>query len=169
MHRNQSRAKVQCKTLNDHLGSWRRGVLALASASLFASSMGSAHAAGASEGSARASEMSAATLSMASGVLIGGTLSTVVLSGQAIVAGIETIGESVVVTLTASGNAATATVRLSGRAAAEAGLVAGGVVMVSAAATGIVLRSAGRIVCFIPNERGRALIRSRRVDYKPID
>ena len=106
---------------------------------------------------------------MATGVLVGGSLSAVVLSGQAIVAGIEIVGESVVVTLNASGNVAAATVRLSGTVAEEAGLVVGGALMVSAAATGIVLRSAGRIVCFIPNERGHALIRSRRVRYKPIN
>ncbi len=152
---------------------WQRHVLALACASLVISSIGTAHAVGASEGSARASEMSVATLSMATGVLVVGSLSAVVLSGQAIVTGIEAVGESVVVTVAASAEgvstAAGATLRLSGRAAQEAGVAVGSVLIVSAVATGIVLRSAGRIVCFIPNERGRALIRSRQVGFKPIN
>ena len=149
--------------------SWKRRTLALACAMAVAGPVVGAHAAGPSEASARASEMSVATLSMATGVLVGGTLSTALLSGQAIVTGIDAVGESVVVTLAASGNAAEATVRLSGRAVEGSGLVVGGVVMVSAAATGVVLRSAGRIICFIPNERGHALIRSRQVGYKPIN
>ena len=149
--------------------SWKRRALAVACAMVIVGPVVGAHAADASEASGKASEMSVATLSMATGVLVAGTLSTVVLFGQALVSGIETVGESVVVTLKSSGNAAEATVRLSGNVAAEAGLAIGGTVMLSAVATGVVLRSAGRIICFIPNERGRALIRSRQVASKPIN
>ena len=166
-------ATVETPVSNAPSRKWQRRVLALACASLVISSIGTAHAVGASEGSARASEMSVATLSMATGVLVVGSLSAVVLSGQAVVTGIEAVGESVVVTVAASAEgvsaAGGATLRLSGRAAQEAGVAVGSVLMVSAATTGIVLRSAGRIVCFIPNERGRALIRSRQVGTKPVN
>lgn len=166
-------ATVETPVSNAPSRKWQRCVLALACASLVISSIGTAHAVGASEGSARASEMSVATLSTATGVLVVGSLSAVVLSGQAVVTGIEAVGESVVVTVAASAEgvsaASGATLRLSGRAAQEAGVAVGSVLMVSAVTTGIVLRSAGRIVCFIPNERGRALIRSRQVGTKPVN
>ena len=125
-------------------------------------------AAGPSELSVRASELSVATLSTATGVLVSGSLSAVGLSGQAVISGLEVVGDSVVVTLQASGNAAEASVRLSGVALESVGMVVGGTVMLSAYATGTVIYTAGQLIGFIPNDRGRALIRSQRVGPRPI-
>lgn len=126
-----------------------------------------ASAASPSEASVNASAVSAATLSVATGVVVGGTLSAVALSGEAVVSSLEVVGESVVVGLRASGNAAEATVRLGRDALEGSGAFVGGVVMLSAYATGTVLRCGGRIIGFIPNDQGRALIRSRRLPSRP--
>jgi hypothetical protein len=91
-------------------------------------------------------------------LVVYGSLSMVAASGTAVVGGIETVGDASVVVLAGASGAAQAAVRLSGRAAREASLAVGASVDVVATSTGHLLVAAGKVVAFIPNEVGKALL-----------
>jgi uncharacterized protein YaaW (UPF0174 family) len=54
-------------------------------------------------------------------------------------------------------------VALSGRAASEVAVEVGTVVALSVIGTGVLLSAAGEVLCFIPNELGRALLHNERI------
>jgi len=110
-------------------------------------------------------------LSNASGVLangsarvMGGALESVAGAGSLVVASVETAGDGSVVVLKAAGKASSATLALSGRAARDASLVVGASVEMVALSTGYLLVTAGRVLAFIPNEAGRVLLHSSRIE-----
>jgi hypothetical protein len=123
---------------------------------------------------ARAGEQqSSSDLSNASGLVaegaatvVVGSLSAVAASGTVLVDSVEMAGDASVVVLAGASDAAQATVRLSGRAAREASLVAGASVNVVATSTGYLLVASGKVLAFIPNEIGKALIHHSRVSAR---
>ena len=98
-----------------------------------------------------------------SATVVVGSLSAVAASGTVVVASVEAAGDASVVVLAGASDAAQATVRLSGRAAREASLVAGASVSVVATSTGCLLIASGKVLAFIPNEIGKALLHHSRV------
>lgn len=106
---------------------------------------------------AGASEASAGSLAVAGSVVVGGSLALLAAGGSAVVASVTVVGAGTVVVLRGASDAATASIRIAGAAS----VVVGSVVDVVAVGTGCVLMSAGRVVAFVPNEVGRALVRQR--------
>jgi hypothetical protein len=95
-----------------------------------------------------------------------GSLSAVVASGTAVIDSIEAVGDASVVVLAGASDAAQAAVRLSGRAARAASLAVGTSVNVIATSSGYLLVTAGKVLAFIPNDIGRALIHHSRVSAR---
>ncbi|MDB5961626.1 MAG: hypothetical protein JWP59_2920 [Massilia sp.] len=98
-----------------------------------------------------------------SATVIGGSLLTVAAAGSVVVASVEVAGDASVLVLRGAADGVTASVRLSGQAARNASNVAGASVEVVALSTGYLLVTAGRVIAFVPNEIGRALLHSSRV------
>jgi hypothetical protein len=111
------------------------------------------------DASTRASAASVLAPSVAGGVLIAGSLSALQLSGQAVVASVETVAEGTVLVLRGASEVGTVSVRIVGGAS----VAAGSVVRVVAMSTGCALIAAGRMIAFIPNEVGTALVHQSRV------
>jgi hypothetical protein len=101
-----------------------------------------------------------------SALVVYGSLSAVAASGTAVVEGIEAAGNGSVVVLAGASDAAQAAVRLSGRAARESSLAVGASVNVMTTSTGYLLVTAGKVLAFIPNETGKALIHHSRVSER---
>jgi len=118
-----------------------------------------ARAADPSTASTRASAASVLTPSAAAGVLVAGSLSTLQLSGQAVVASVETVADGTVIVLRGASDAGAASVRVAG----DVGVAVVSTVRVVAMSTGCALIATGRMIAFIPNEAGRALIHQSRV------
>jgi hypothetical protein len=97
-----------------------------------------------------------------SALVVTGSLSALVASGTVVVDSIEAAGDASMIVLAGASDAAQATVRLSGRAARTASLAVGASVKVVAASTGYLLVSAGKVLAFIPNETGKALLHHSR-------
>ncbi len=121
------------------------------------------HAEPAPQGSAHLSNASN-VIANGSAKVLGGGLESVAGAGSLVVASVETAGDGSVVVLKAAGKASTATVALSGRAARDASLVVGASVEMVALSTGYLLVTAGRVLAFIPNEAGRVLLHSSRIE-----
>lgn len=113
-------------------------------------------------------EMSTASELAAQGsaVVVTGSLMAVAASGTVVVESIETAEDASVIVLAGASDAAQAVVRLSGRAAREAGLAVGASVQVVATASGCLLVGAGKVIAFVPNELGKALLHHSRVSAR---
>jgi hypothetical protein len=135
----------------------RRNALLLSLLVAFATPY-SAQAGDPADPSTRASAASILTPSVAAGVLVGGTLSTLQLSGQAVVASVETVADGTVIVLRGASDAGTASVRVAG--AVSVGV--GSAVRVVAMSTGCALMAAGQMIAFIPNEVGKSLVHQSR-------
>ncbi len=91
-------------------------------------------------------------------------LSAIGVGSGFIIAGIvEGGGDSVEVVLKGVGNSMTATVNLSKSAVQALALSTGTAVQLSAEASGTVLIASGKVIAFIPNELGKALLGQSRV------
>lgn len=101
-----------------------------------------------------------------SATMVYGSMSAVAASGTLVVDSVVAVGDASLIVLTGASEAANATIRLSGRAAREASLVAGASVNVVATASGCLLISAGKVIAFIPNELGKALLHHSRVSAR---
>jgi hypothetical protein len=101
-----------------------------------------------------------------SATVVYGSLSALAASGTVLVESVEVAGDASVIVLAGASNAAQATIRLSGRAAREASLAAGASVNVMATSTGTLLVASGKVLAFIPNEIGKALIHHSRVSER---
>jgi hypothetical protein len=115
-------------------------------------------------------EQSASALSNASGLIaegastvVYGSLSAVAASGTVVVESVQVAGDASIVVLAGASDATRATLRLSGNVLQGASVVAGASVVVMAVSTGYVLVSAGKVIAFIPNEIGSALLHHSRV------
>ena len=93
-----------------------------------------------------------------SALLVYGSLSAVAASGTVVVDSVEVAGDASLVVLHGASDAGRAAVRLSGRAARGASLAVGTGIGVVAMSTGYLLVSAGTVICFVPNELGKALL-----------
>ena len=102
-------------------------------------------------------------LSMGVGMVVYGTMSTIVGSGAVVVTSVEAVADGVKVVLKASGQAASTTIKLSGKAVEKLAIASGTVVEVSATATGYLLIASGKAIAFIPNEVGNALLHHNQV------
>jgi hypothetical protein len=94
--------------------------------------------------------------------VVAGSVQLIQASTQLVVAGLETVGESTVVVLRGASEAATVSVQMSAQLAREASLAAGTAVRVVAESVGHALYVGARLIAFIPNEIGRALIHHSR-------
>ena len=110
------------------------------------------------------SELSQASNLVAGGsaLVIGGSLATVAGAGMVVVGSVTVVGESVIIVLEGASAAASVTLKLSGQALAGVSLAAGTAVSVVMIATGTMLVCAGKVIAFIPNEAGKALLRQSR-------
>ncbi|MEO8937742.1 MAG: hypothetical protein ABI277_06005 [Burkholderiaceae bacterium] len=108
-------------------------------------------------GASEASAASAASVAIASSVVVRGSIATLAFAGSVVVTAVDAVGESTVVALRDASDGAEASVRIAG----VASVAVGAVVEVVASSTGCALISAGRMIAFIPNEIGRALVHQR--------
>ena len=106
-----------------------------------------------------ASEMSA----LGSVIVVGGTMSLLADSGTALVESVEKAGESSVVVIKGATEASRVTLKMSGKAVVAASLAAGTAVSVVTMASGYALVVAGKVIAFLPNEAGKALLHHSRV------
>jgi hypothetical protein len=91
-------------------------------------------------------------------------VSAIGIGSVLIVAGIaEGAGDTAQVILKGAGNSVTATVNLSKSAVQTLGLSVGTTVQLSAEASGTVLIASGKVIAFIPNELGKALLGQSRI------
>lgn len=104
-----------------------------------------------------------ADLSVAASTVVEGSLMVVGASGVLVVESVAAVGESVVVVFKGVSEAASVTVRLSGEGVRQLGLISGAIVQATAVSTGHILISAGKVIAFIPNEIGKALVYHARV------
>ena len=110
-----------------------------------------------SAASAAASQASTGSVAEAGSVLVGGSIVALGLAGSAVVTSVEAVGEGSVVVLQGLSDATTASIRVVGGVS----VAVGSVVEVVALSTGCVLINAGRMIAFVPNEVGRALVHQR--------
>ena len=82
-----------------------------------------------------------------------------------VVKAVEVSALGTVIVLERASDGARASVELSGRAASGVAASVGTVVAVSVIGTGVLLSAAGEVLCFIPNELGRALLHNERITY----
>ena len=96
------------------------------------------------------------------GSVVLGSLVAVSVAGSVVVASVTAVGDGVEVVLEGAAKASRATVRLSGEAARGLSLAAGTVLQVVAMSTGQALVLSGKVIAFIPNEIGQALLHHAR-------
>jgi hypothetical protein len=78
---------------------------------------------------------------------------------------VEVSARGTVFVLERASDGARASVELTGRAASGVAASVGTAVAVSVIGTGVLLSAAGEVLCFIPNELGRALLHNERITY----
>lgn len=82
-----------------------------------------------------------------------------------VVKAVEVSARGTVIVLERASDGARVSVELSGRAASGVVASVGTMVAVSVIGAGVVLSAAGEVLCFIPNELGRALLHNERLTY----
>jgi len=98
-----------------------------------------------------------------SAVVVAGSVLTVFAGGSLVVESVEVVGEGVVVVLKAVGDGSKATVEFSGKALEGVSVAAGTAVSAVAMSAGHALVVSGKVIAFIPNEMGKALLHHSRV------
>ncbi len=96
----------------------------------------------------------------ASGVVVAGSA---LVAGSVVVVGVSAVAGSTVLVVKGASDAAATSVQVSAELARQLGVAVGTAVTVVACSTGQVLIVSGRILAFIPNEIGVALVHSSRV------
>lgn len=112
-------------------------------------------------GSQGMSNASGASLA-ASSYVVAGSVQLIQASSQLVVAGLEAAGESAVVVLRGASEGVTVSVQMSAELAREASIAVGDTVRVVAESVGHALYVGARLIAFIPNEIGRALVHHSR-------
>lgn len=82
-----------------------------------------------------------------------------------VVKAVEVSARGTVIVLERASDGARVSLELSGRAASGVVAGVGTAVAVSVIGAGVVLSAAGEVLCFIPNELGRALLHNERLTY----
>ncbi len=98
-----------------------------------------------------------------SGLVVIGSILTVGVTGSLVVESVQKVGEGVELLVTNASDASKATVRLSGQAARGLSLAAGTVLDVVVTSSGKLLVLSGKVIAFIPNELGKALLHHSQV------
>jgi hypothetical protein len=113
---------------------------------------------------ARAAEPSEPShaVSELTGSVVVGSLVAVGVTGSVVVESVQTVGDGIELVLEGAGQASRATVRLSGAAARGLSIGAGTVLQVVAMSAGHALVLSGKVLAFIPNEVGQALLHHAR-------
>ena len=101
-------------------------------------------------------------ISEVTGSLVLGSIAVVGVTGSAVVESVNTVGDGIEVVLEGAGQASRATVHLSGEAARGLSIGAGTVLQVVAMSAGHALVLSGKVLAFIPNEVGQALLHHAR-------
>jgi hypothetical protein len=123
-------------------------------ATLFGLSCASASATDASAPSKAISEVT--------GSVVLGSIAVVGVTGSVVVDSVTAVGDGIDVVLDGAGQASRATVHLSGEAARGLSIGAGTVLQVVAMSAGHALVLSGKVIAFIPNEVGQALLHHAR-------
>lgn len=82
-----------------------------------------------------------------------------------VVRAVEVSAQGTVIVLERLSDGARASIELGANAAGTASVVVGSSVVVSVMGAGVVLSMAGEVLCFIPNELGRALLHNERLTH----
>lgn len=101
-------------------------------------------------------------ISEVTGSVVLGSIAVVGVTGSAVVDSVAAVGDGIEVVLEGAGQASRATVRLSGDAARGLSIGAGTVLQVVALSAGHALVLSGKVIAFIPNEVGQALLHHAR-------
>lgn len=99
-------------------------------------------------------------LSLASGEVISGSVTTAAASGKAVVMALALTGEVAIAVLRGTASTSETSVKLSAEAARSAGLAVGTVVDLMAETAGYALWSGGTLLAFLPNEDTKGLLRA---------
>lgn len=99
-----------------------------------------------------------------SATVVGGSVMTVFIAGSLVVASVKTVGDGVEVVLEKAADGSRATVQFSGKALEGVSLAAGTAVEVVAMSAGHALVASGKVIAFLPNEAGKALLHHSRVN-----
>jgi hypothetical protein len=81
------------------------------------------------------------------------------------VVSIQASAVGTVIVLERASDGARATLQFSGRAVDSASIAVGAAVAVTAISTGYILSEAGRVLCLVPNELGKALLHNERITF----
>lgn len=95
--------------------------------------------------------------------VVAGSVLTVVGASSLVVDSVQTVGDGIEVVLSSAADGSQATLQFSGKALEGASLAAGTAVSVVAMAAGHALVVAGKVIAFLPNEAGKALLHHSRV------
>ena len=102
----------------------------------------------------------------AGAVAVSAVPAALAVSGAVLVVkAVEVSARGTVIVLERASDGARASVELSGRVASDVVSGVGTVVAVSVIGAGVLLSAAGEVLCFIPNELGRALLHNERLTY----
>jgi hypothetical protein len=137
----------------------KRTLATLAAAGLIASFV-AAHAS-ASDSTAASAEASQVAIG-GSGMIVDGSAQLIRAGGALTIAGITALGDASVIVLRDVATGSQASVRVGVDVAQAGSLAVGETVSVVAEATGMSLFAGGRLVAFVPNAIGRALVYAAR-------
>jgi hypothetical protein len=96
-------------------------------------------------------------------MVVQGSLLGVTGSAEFVVESSVVVASGVVIVMKGASDTASVTVQLSGEGLRQLGLVSGAILHATAVSTGHILISAGKVIAFIPNEIGKALLHHARV------
>lgn len=102
-------------------------------------------------------------LSLASAVIIGGSVLLTSGAGELVVRSVEASGDAVTVVAHGVSDASELVLRMSADLAGTLSIATGSVMTAIAHGTGTLLVHAGKVVAFLPNELGRELLHRRRI------
>ena len=99
-----------------------------------------------------------------SGTVVAGSLVPLLVGGSLVAESVQVVGDSVEVVLASAADGSKATVQFSGKALEGVSLAAGTAVGVVAMSAGHALVVSGKVIAFLPNEAGKALLHHSRVN-----
>lgn len=98
-----------------------------------------------------------------SAMVVGGSVLTVLGAGSLLVVSVQTVGDGVQAVLEKAADGSRATVHFSGKALEGVSLATGMALEVVAMSAGHALVASGKVIAFLPNEAGKALLHHSRV------
>lgn len=105
----------------------------------------------------------ASTASLGASLMTASAAGWIAYAGSELtVKAVEASGEGAVIVLRGASNAVETSAKVSGEALQASGVVVGSSVRVVAESTGYALIASGRLLAFVPNEVGRALLHDAR-------